>query len=42
MDLLESISGEDESSLLHLAAESGSPEAVVYLLYKNISRVARV
>ena len=42
MDLLESISGEDKSSLLHLAAESGSPDAVVYLLYKNANRIARV
>ncbi|XP_062502217.1 transient receptor potential cation channel subfamily A member 1-like isoform X2 [Corticium candelabrum] len=41
MDLLESISGEDKSSLLHLAAESGSPDAVVYLLYKNANRIAR-
>jgi ankyrin repeat protein len=42
LDLLESTSGPEKSSLLHLAADSGSPAAVVYLVYKNISRHYRV
>ncbi|XP_062503114.1 transient receptor potential cation channel subfamily A member 1-like isoform X2 [Corticium candelabrum] len=40
VNLLESISGEDRSNLLHLAADSGSPEMVVYLMHRNINKVA--
>ena len=42
MNLLESISGEDRSNLLHLAADSGSPDMVVYLMHRNINKVATV
>lgn len=41
-ELLESTSGPDESSLLHLGVESGNSDIVVYLLSRNIDRRRKV